>query len=148
MYEQRTISYLETWEPSPWKLKVYGIAYRREKPEIELIQAAKRAAESDALLKAAENYGVGFIGIHQGMDSNFVFVDWWANGNELHHHVYISPPENIEELKYQSSGGPVACVWDLYLIGFERQAWVETVLMSPEPNNYANYLARQFNGRV
>mgnify|MGYP003153968679 CR=1 FL=1 len=77
MYEKRAINYIGTWQPQGWRLKVYGIAYGREHPAEKLISAAKDIAEVDALPRAQENYGVGFVGIHQGMDSNFVL---WIGG--------------------------------------------------------------------
>jgi hypothetical protein len=33
-------------------------------------------------------YGAGFLRIHVGCGANFVFVDWWAEEKELHHHVF------------------------------------------------------------
>ncbi len=59
-----------------WRLKVYGIAYRGEEPRRELIQAGLGAPESVLPRPALSNtrYGLGFLGIHEGRDSNFVFA--------------------------------------------------------------------------
>lgn len=35
-------------------------------------------------------YGVGFLGVHDGRGADFVFIDWWAEENELHHHLYMA----------------------------------------------------------
>ena len=148
MYEKRVVSFLELWEVGHWRLKVYGIAYRKAKPDQDLVDAAKRIAELDALPRAVDNYGVGFIGVHQGFDSNFVFVDWWANENELHHHVYVSPLDDLADLNYETPTGLSACVWDLFVMGFEREAWVSQVLQAPDADDFEAYLLERFEGTV
>jgi hypothetical protein len=39
----------------------------------------------------------------------------------------------------------IACVWDLRVLAFERQAWLETVLKSSGNVNLDAYLQRQLN---
>jgi hypothetical protein len=41
-----------------------------------------------------------------------------------------------------------ACVWDLAVIGFERDAWVKAVLRQPSGANLDRYLATQMCGQV
>jgi hypothetical protein len=56
-YEARTIRFPELWQPSGWRLKLYG--YRKERPIPDLVAAAKGLLEP-LLQKAAEpNYRVG-----------------------------------------------------------------------------------------
>lgn len=43
-YQPRPIRFLELWEESSWRVKVYGIAYRRPLPRRELVAAAKEIA--------------------------------------------------------------------------------------------------------
>ena len=93
----------------------------------------------------SRHYEVGFLGIHDGRTSNFVFVDWWADENELHHHVFISPPDKPAELLDMTATGPTACVWDLRGIGFERDAWVSTVLRNAGGPDIDAYLAQRLN---
>lgn len=38
-----------------------------------------------------------------------------------------------------------ACVWDLTVIGFERQAWLERALANPAGPGLDAYLARQLD---
>ncbi|MBN1920021.1 MAG: isochorismatase [Anaerolineae bacterium] len=149
-YYPRPIRFLELWERAGWRLKVYGIAYQRPAPRPELIDAAKAVVYSHLIDPTAlqEGYGVGFLGINDGRGANFVFLDYWANENELHHHVYISPADKPEELIYATPTGIAACVWDLRVMCFERQAWLETVLMNPKKPDLEAYLARQLNEDV
>jgi hypothetical protein len=43
--------------------------------------------------------------------------------------------------------GPMACTYELAVVCFERQAWVDCVLAAPQPD-LAAYLAARFNGDV
>lgn len=148
-YKPRTIRFLELWEASGWQLKVYGIAYGRPLPRPELVTAAKRVAHQRLLESASnqKNYGMGFLGVHDGRTANFVFVDWWAEENELHHHVYVSPTDKPEMLEYVTPTGLVACVWDLRVLSFERQTWIDTVLKNPNPDSEA-YLQTRLEEEV
>jgi hypothetical protein len=79
-------------EQSGWRLKVYGIAYQGEYPRARLIEKAKELeSERLPLLAGTEGcYGVGFLGVRDGRGADVVFIDWWAEENELHHHVYVA----------------------------------------------------------
>jgi len=146
-YKPRPIRFLELWEESGWRMKVYGIAYNRGLPRRELIETAKSVARECLPQPAitANRYGVGFLGIHDGRGANFVFVDWWADENELHHHVYISPAAQPHQLRYASPADAKACVWDLCVMSFERLAWMETVLTNPAGVDVEAYLTRHLN---
>ena len=146
-YHPRPIRFLELWQHAGWRLKLYGIAYRRDLPRPELIDAARAVARQRLPQPAAEQsrYGVGFLGVHDGRGACFVFVDWWANENELFHHVYVSPSDRPHALQYMTPTGLAACVWDLALIAFERQAWLDAVLAQPTGPDLEAYLACRLN---
>jgi hypothetical protein len=149
-YEPRPVRFLEEWRHEGWRLKVYGIAYRRGLPRAELIGAAKRAARERLPRPAGGGgrHGVGFLGVHDGRGANFVFIDWWADENELHHHVYVSPADEPDNLEYVTPSGLSACVWDLRVQSFERDAWVEAVLKNPGGPDVESYMARRLSEDV
>jgi catechol 2,3-dioxygenase-like lactoylglutathione lyase family enzyme len=149
-YRARAIRFLDRWNIASWRLKVYGIAYRGESPRPELVAAARRLAEERLAHDAdgTSHYGVGFVGVHEGRGGNFVFVDWWADENELHHHVYVAEGADSTAFRYRTPTGLAACAWDLRVIGFERDAWVEHVLRRvPEPD-FEAYLAARLEADV
>lgn len=131
-------------------MKLYGIAYRRETPRPELIEAARQTARERLPRPATteSRYGAGFLGIHDGRGANFVFIDWWQEENELVHHVFVSPADKPEMLEYKTPTGLIACVWDLRVLGFERQAWLDEVLTNPDGPDIEGYLARRLNEDV
>lgn len=132
-----------------WRIKVYGIAYRGDHPRAELINAAKSQATSSLPQPAYGDgrYGVGFLGVHDGRGANLVFVDWWADENELHHQLFLSPSDEPGLLRPAKPTELVACVWDLAVIGFERDAWVEASLRRSTPA-IDLYLATQMNADI
>ncbi len=108
-YAPRAVRCLDVWATDGWRLKVYGIAYRGGTRRPELIEAAKLQAASSLRRPATSGgrYGVGFLGIHDGRDANLVFVDWWADENELHHKVCSSllrvTPGDCDQPDHRSS---------------------------------------------
>lgn len=149
-YEPRPVTNLGRHEAGGWRLKVYGIAHRRPRPRPELVAAARRLARSVLPRPAlgGGRHGVGFLGIHDGRGACFVFVDWWADENELHHRVFIAPGDRPIDLVDHTASGPAACVWDLAVLAHERQAWVDTVLANPTGPDVEAYLDRILEGHV
>lgn len=149
-YHPRRVRFLELWESVGWRIKLYHIALGEKGVRGELVEAAKAMARgrlpSPAVIPG--RFGVGFMGIHEGRGSNLVFLDWWADENELRHHVFISYPEAPAALVDVTSTSLSGCVWDLGLVAYERDAWVETALSAAGTPELERYLARRFQGPV
>ena len=142
-YRPRPVHFLELWEPDGWTLKAYGISYAHQTPGAALVTAAKQRV-LECLPPAGENgnYGIGFVGVHEGRDFNFVFVGWWADENELHLKRFLSPADEPASLREATAEDAFACVFDLQLIWFERNAWVEKVLANPRGPDLEAYLKK------
>ncbi len=130
---------------TPWRMKLYGIACQGELPCASLLQAARRIAEEQLAKEKVNNYGVGFIGVHDGRDAAFVFVDFWVNENELFHRVFLSRESDPEKLAPAEPADSSVCVWDLHLQSFERAAWIRHVLRKPEAPDFDGYLAEHLS---
>jgi hypothetical protein len=149
-YQTRHIRFIDLWSIEGWRMKAYGITGDKSLPAAALVEAAKRLA-AERLPRDPDKtrvYGVGFIGIREGKTANFVFIDWWADENELHHQVHVSSSQRPAEFAQQSPLGAIACAWDLALIGFERDAWVEEILRQHSHPNIDQYLASRMNANV
>lgn len=146
-YAPRPIRFLDLWRVEGWRLKLYGIASGRPLPRPALVTAAQEIAlqQLKALPAGLSHYRVGFLGIHDGRTANFVFLDFWADENELHHHVFVSPTARPKEFTCVTPTGLSACVWDLRLQAFERDAWVTHVLQRAEQPDFDGYLAATLN---
>ncbi|HEY7544851.1 MAG TPA: isochorismatase, partial [Blastocatellia bacterium] len=102
VHQPRPIRFLDLWEISGFRMKVYGIAYRRNMPRNKFIRAARKIAERRLTESASKtnHYGAGYVGIHDGRTAGLIFVDWWADENELHHHVYVFPADKSDDVQY------------------------------------------------
>jgi hypothetical protein len=148
-YIARPVSSLGTWRNGDWRIKKYTIVYRREVARPELIEAAEAAAATilPAPALTPTRYGVGFLGIHDGRGGCLVFVDWWEQENELHHHVFLSPPDDPGALRGATPTEMVGCVWDLGIVAYEREAWIRHVFGADAPDLDA-YLEDQLEGEI
>jgi hypothetical protein len=149
-YASRPVRPLPDFEHAGWRAKVYGIAYDRAAPRPELVDAACRVAREALPAPAVTEgrYGLAFIGVHDGRGHCFVFVDWWADENELHHHVFVSAAAAPAQLEERTATGLAACVWDLAVISHERDVWVETMLANPSGPDPDAYFDRRLNADI
>ena len=149
-YAPRPIRFLNLWQVDDWRIKLYGIAYARPVPRAELVSAAQQIATRQlrSLPSELRHYHLGFLGVHDGRTANFIFLDFWADENELHHHVFVSPTEHPEQFTNVTPTGLSACVWDLRLQAFERDAWVTHVLQRGAAPDFDGYLAATLNADV
>jgi hypothetical protein len=125
-YQPRRVSFLGR----EGRLKHYGIAYAGEAPRAELAAATRRAAE-----QAVPRGAYGFTIAHDAATAGLAVVYWWANENEIHKHVFAAPLGDPGALE-PADGTAMACVWELEVIDFERQAWLEDVLKAGDPDRY------------
>lgn len=148
-YAARRVAALGTWRCGDWRIKKYAIAYRREAARRELAEAAEATAPGilPAPAVTPARYGAGFLGIHDGRDGNLVFIDWWEQENELHHHAFFSTTADPGSLRPGTPADPIACVWDLSVIAHEREAWIRHVLATGVPDLDA-YLEDQLDGEI
>jgi hypothetical protein len=149
-YATRSVRCLDLLTFDGWRLKLYGIAYRGERPVQSLVDAAVAAAQERLPRPAVTNdrYGVGFVGAHDGRGANFVFVDWWADEDELHHYAWLSSNEEPGRLRATGPDDLTACAWDLAVIGHERAAWVRHVLARAPAPDLDAYLADRLHADV
>jgi hypothetical protein len=147
-YEARAFRFTELLTISDWRMKLYGIAWRRESPRAQLLEAAKRIAAEELRNAAPNNYKLGFIGAHGGRDACFVCVDYWGDENELFHRVFLSRSNDPDTLTPAKSSDSSVCVWDLRLQFFEREAWIKHVLRKANAPDFQAYLDDGLNEKA
>jgi hypothetical protein len=144
-YSPRSFRFIELLKIGDWRMKLYGIACHNELPRSELIAAAKEIAQKQLATEKGNNYGVGFIGVHEGRGAAFVFVDFWGNENELFHRVFLSRGNDPEKLAPAEPSDSSVCVWDLHLQSFERAAWIKNILQKSDAPDFDGYLSEHLN---
>ena len=78
---------------------------------------------------------VGFTIAHDANNAGLGLVYWWANENEIHSRLFVSPFDDPGRLEPVDGTG-MACVWELEVIDFERRAWLDDVLKSGDVESY------------
>ncbi len=149
-YRPRPIRCQGLWEHDGWTMKVYGIDYSGGTPRSALVEAAKDRAAALLPVPATTSarYGLGFLCAHQGRTADVAFVSWWEHEDELHHHMFIGEPESRAGLRPAHADELTACTWDLALIAFERDAWVNLILQATGTPDSSAYLSAQLNADV
>lgn len=112
-----------------------------------LLEAAKDLTR-DVLPQPAQmpdRYGVAFVTLHQAELFNQIIIDWWERVNELRHHVFKALPDAPDDFFDITDTGEAFCVWELRVIGFERQAWLDHVLTHPDGPDLPGYLGCHLN---
>ena len=84
--------------------------------------------------------GLGFLIVHRGRGAEYVVLAWWDRQNELPIRVFVKSEGPWRPARESES----FCVWDLEIVGRERDAYVETVLSSGDADAY---LARRASDR-
>lgn len=140
--ETRPIRSLGVWRAGAWRLKAYTISYRG-RPVAQARVAQARETALALLPAAAEDVpGVGYAGLHQGRGYDVLFVDWWANENELFHRILVAEQAPAAPFAPPKDPAFAACVWDMRVMAHERDAWLECVLRNPAGPDLDAYLAR------
>lgn len=128
-YEPRKTTFIEKWNVDEWQFKVYYITCRT--PPLDPIVLCAARSKTQLLLEAIgqgdEGYRSGFVIIHAGVDSVWLFVGWWAYDNILCSALASAPLDDPGKFETYE-GAAMACAFELGIVDFERRAWIEFVL--------------------
>lgn len=151
--------YLPRWVESEeliavngYRLKPYSmhLSDRKQKPTIA-------PAELGSLLKNCVpasveqlDHGVGFLMVHYARDGDYLLISRWYGGNMLKHELFrLTETGSGWQAEPLRSTNIVACVWELQVITFERQAWVCTAMAKGGTEaSFNSYLQMVFEGWV
>ena len=127
-HSKRKIYPLQIIQWEGWFIKLYGISQHGQSVSPTLIYEAIRWIKNIFPLPATndDRYGYGFVVIHEADLFDQIIFDWWERTNELRHHVIRSMKDGngFEDITHT---GEAFCVWELKIIGFERDTWVKVL---------------------
>ena len=114
-----------------YHLKAYELYYqapvsgfRLDEPELRRLVGQCLPAAEDPL-----EHRAGFVITHFARDGSYLLLSRWYGGNMLKHALFeITESGGGWQIKSLGSTGIVACVWELQIIAFERQAWVSKAM--------------------
>jgi len=136
-YIARPIRYAGITDVAGYRLKRYVILYGGGPLREPEFAAGMRLAHESLPQPGIDlqRPGVGFAIAHQGNGVDYLVLAWWDNQNELPLRVFVRPQTPTGEWR-PARGGESVCVWDLEVIGFERNAYVKTLLNAGTAEHY------------
>jgi hypothetical protein len=145
-YAPRPIRCLGVFPDRGFALKRYWIDLQRDAlPQLTDWVAALSLAHDELPMEADDaRPGVGFLILHRGHAADYLVLGWWDRQNELPLRVFVRYPGSDDAQWRAARGGESVCVWDLEVIGFEREAYVASYLAGrPADAAREAYLAAQ-----
>lgn len=128
------------WQMKPYRILAPGVAAVAP-PITDLIAQAVPPSHDPGF------HGVGFAMIHVGRDGSYFLAGRWYGGHNLASEAFRIVKEGggwgLERLSL------LACVWELAVHAFEREAWMRAVMMSGRGlDGVPDYLASRQEGLV
>jgi hypothetical protein len=145
-YHQRRAEFVSEERIGDWRLKLYGLARPDKGVRPELIETTRRLAAECLPPVGETDHGTAFAIAH---DANFpiALVYWWHAENELHQRQWAGRPDDPVNLAPMTHPG-AGCVWEMGVIQFERNAWIEDVIGNPAGPDLDAYMERRFSGLI
>jgi hypothetical protein len=123
-------------------LKVYWLSAYGSPPVAEHVAAALVAA-AEVLRDADDDPAPGFVIAHKGRRASWISVSWWTQGDSLSHKYFAYDAATATARPVD--GAMIACVWELGIVGFERDAYVESAFGDGDA---ARYLELRLDGEI
>lgn len=145
-YRPRPIRFHGVRDLAEWRLKLYTIVYGGGDPSLpdyEGVWPLVTAALPEPAVTDGRP-GVGFVILHRGRGVHYGVLGWWDRENELPLRIFVRGLEPGARWR-PARGNESVCVWDLEVIGFERDVYVRTVL-APSGADPGAYLSDVLGG--
>ena len=140
-YRDRAIRPLGVRAVEGWRLKVYGIAPFGRTLHLPVYEdgfaVAARVLPQPPV--TPHRAGVGFATFHEGKGVHYLSLGWWDRESELFSRLMVRGAEE-DDLWVWTQEHETAGVWELQVIAFEREAWVDAVLSRPLAPDIDGYL--------
>jgi hypothetical protein len=141
-YRPRHTQLTEVRNVNDWKLKIYQITLDGEPISSEIVEAAMEcvAIRSTWPTKPTDlEYQYGFVILHQGHEAVWALNKFWVN-DILRQFFFFAPLDDPTAFDFSLMPGFNACVWDLEVTKYERDAWVKHVMTNPAEAQFDEYL--------
>lgn len=130
-------------EVEDWKIKTYTITHRRHFESKEILDNAL-ASLPEWLKRSSDflfpNYKSAFLIVHEGRDGVWSLIHWWIGGEMLQGQTFFTPYTRANRFELKTDRGLWACVWELAVISFEREMWIEHILKNAGAPDFEGYL--------
>lgn len=150
-YKPRRVEYNRTVTIDGWNVKVYQITCRlRFESEGVLNEAILKLPEWLEKSKALgfETYRTAFLIVHEGRDGVWTLLNWWAGCEMLQSITFYTDYGKPKEFQMLPKEGFMACVWEMAVIFFEREMWIEHILKRAGNPDFNAYFEAHLNDEV
>ncbi len=147
-YQKRPIRFLELYQHNDWTIKIYSISVNSEYVQNGHVINAKLQLDTwlqNTKLYDLETYKTATLILHEGKEGCFAIINWWIDENMLQLYAYLASNEKPTEFKLFSNNGIITCVWEMAVLWYDRNAWVENILMKSNTPDIQAYLNAQLN---
>jgi hypothetical protein len=143
-YTPRRLLALGVRERGGWRLKVTQVLAAGRAGDPDLVDAALAAAAGflPSMDESPLQYGVGIVIVHQGSRYDFVLVGYWTYETELRYQTFMRASTDSTRLEPLTAGELATDVWDLRVLAYERDAWLEHVLRAVGSGDEADWAGR------
>lgn len=153
-YSPRLVKALPAVDVCGRVLKAYAMfadpALSSVLPEPEWLRRHAASVLSEAPQEG--DHPAGFLILHHGAEGTYLLVSQWYDADMLKHWVRGSTVDAEGNTTFAplAQRDLIACVWELEVIRFERDAWVNTVLARGriDEDSLGAYLDTTFSGWV
>lgn len=137
-----------------WTAKMYGILSEKwdaaALPSSDVLDKAAR--EAMKALDGPLDHPFGFAILHLANDGVYLLLTRFNNANNLRHSVFsVVLGKETLELARLADPQIIACVWELRLMMYEADAWIDAVLKPGKgltSDATERYLARRYSGPI
>ncbi|MFZ1688135.1 MAG: hypothetical protein WAU70_11970 [Flavobacteriales bacterium] len=135
-----------------WHVKTYSISVHAERVDEDVVERVRQLLPgwlTNCTLYDLPTYRIATLIVHEGREGYFAIVSWWIDSNMLQTSVYFSTDPIHRDFRLFSDNGIFTCIWEMAVLWFERNAWVECVLKAPkDPQAFVRYMEQHFNADV
>lgn len=146
-YHYRPIQFLELFIEKDITFKYYSISNRNSIAIDSNIKIVKQKAWDwyNAMHNQGfDTYSIAILIVHEVKEGVMGIISRWIDENMLQTYVYLFD-EKTKEFELFSQNGITTCIWELQVLWFERNAWVEYVLLKGmQKDNIKEYLSQKF----
>ncbi|HEX2138464.1 MAG TPA: hypothetical protein VHG33_02010 [Woeseiaceae bacterium] len=155
-YRKRPVRFVDIAELNGWRLKTYSISAAHDHVSEGLLLAAEGLAQQalprPAVMRSRarlpeDRYGLGVLIVHDGREGSFVVLGWWVGENMLKLEVFFSGDRGMD-FENLAATRIVSCTWELAVLAYERDAWVECILANPGGPDVNAWLEKRMNRDV
>lgn len=150
-YKFRPVRFIELYRHEDWHIKIYSISSLHDVVEPHWVSRAKENLTT--WLKHSSTYPLltyqsATLILHEGKEGCFAIICWWIDENMLQLFVYLATYSEPDNFVLFSDKGMVTCVWEMAVLWFERNAWVQHVLMKADAPDMGAYFNTVLNDNV